>query len=120
MNIIYIEGTKMPSPSTYKITLADIDGSGSGRGDTGYCTRDRVRADVASLDIAWQFLTTEELNLIKRNISAPEFTVKFFVGGDETSEYKETQMYAGNRSIELVAVQDGEERWNISFPLTEL
>ena len=120
MEIIYIEGTKMPSPSTYNVKLADIDSANSGRGDTGYLTRERLRADVASIDVGWEFLTTDELNLIKRNISAPEFTVKFFIGGEGSGAYKEAQMYAGDRSIDLVAYEDGEERWNISFPLTEL
>ena len=72
MEIIYIEGTKMPSPSTYNVKLADIDSANSGRGDTGYLTRERLRADVASIDVGWEFLTTDELNLIKRNISAPK------------------------------------------------
>lgn len=120
MNIIYIEGVKMPSPSTYNVKLADIDSSNSGRGDTGYLTRERLRADVASIDVGWEYLTTEELNLIKSNISDPEFTVKFFIGGEGSAAYKEAQMYAGDRAIELVAFEDGEERWNISFPLTEL
>lgn len=120
MNIIYIEGTKMPSPSTYNVKLADIDSSNTGRGDTGYLTRERLRADVASIDIGWQFLTTKELNTIKSNISDAEFTVKFFIGGEGNGAYKEAQMYAGDRSIELASTADGEERWHISFSLTEL
>ena len=120
MIIIYIEGVKMPSPSTYNVKLADIDSSNSGRGDTGYLTRERLRADVASIDIGWKFLTTDELNKVKTAISDPEVSVKFFIGGTGESAYKEAQMYAGDRSIELVAFQDGEELWNISFPLTEL
>lgn len=120
MNLIYIEGVKMPSPSTYNVKLADIDSANTGRGDTGYLTRERLRADVASIDIAWQFLTTEELNTIKTAISGSEFTVKFFIGGNGEAAYKEAQMYAGNRSMELAALLDGEERWHISFSLTEL
>ena len=110
----------MPSPTTYNVKLADIDSSNSGRGDTGYLTRERLRADVASIDIGWQFLTTEELNTIKTNISGPEFTVRFFIGGEGDDAYKETQMYAGDRQIEMVGFENGNERWNISFPLTEL
>jgi hypothetical protein len=120
MNIIYIEGTKMPSPTKYSVKLADIDSSNSGRGDTGYLTRERLRSDVANIDIGWEFLTTEELNIIKTSIANPEFIVKFFIGGEGDEAYKEAQMYAGDRSIELVSLEDGEERWNISFPLTEL
>lgn len=120
MNIIYIGGVKMPSPTKYNVKLADIDSSNSGRGDTGYLTRERLRSDVASIDIGWEFLTTEELNTIKKNISSAEFIVKFYVGGIGASAYKEANMYAGDRNIELVAFEDGEERWNISFPLTEL
>ena len=116
MEIIYIEGIKMPSPTKYSVKLADIDSANSGRGDTGYLTRERLRANVASIDIGWEFLTTEELNTIQTNIANAEFTVKFFIGGG----YKEAQMYAGDRSVDLVAYIDGEERWNISFQLTEL
>lgn len=120
MNIIYIEGTKMPSPTKYSVKLADIDSSNSGRGDTGYLTRERLRADVASIDIGWDFLTTEELNIIKTGIAKSEFLVKFFIGGEGVDAYKTAQMYAGDRSIEMVGFEDGEERWSISFPLTEL
>lgn len=120
MKIIYIEGNKMPSPSKYSLKLSDIDSSNSGRGDTGYLTRERLRADVASIDIGWEFLTTEEFNTIKTNISGASFTVKFYVGGAGEKAYKTAEMYAGDRQIELVGFEDGDERWNISFSLTEL
>ena len=110
----------MPSPSKYNLKLADIDSSNTGRGDTGYLTRERLRSDVASIDIGWEFLTTEELNLVKDHIKSAEFSVKFYVGGTGSSSHKEAQMYAGDRTIDLVGFEDGDERWNISFSLTEL
>lgn len=120
MVIIYINNTQMPSPTSYSVKLIDIDSANSGRGDTGYLTRERLRSDVAGIDVGWSFLTTAELNTVKAAISASSFPVRFYVGGTGSAAYKSATMYAGDRQIELAGTTNGEERWNISFPLTEL
>jgi hypothetical protein len=116
MVMIYINGVAMPAPTSYDVKLADIDSSNSGRGETGYLTRERLRADVASINVGWENITTNELNTIMNAIKNPEFSVRFFKGG----EYKDADMYAGDRALELTFPVEGDERWSLSFPLTEL
>ena len=118
MELIRIGGVKLPSPTKYDLKLSDIDAASSGRGETGYMTRDRVRQNVASIDVGWTMITTEELNTIKSTIENAEFSVTFFVGG--SVGYASANMYVGDRTIKLKTLANDEEHWDVSFSLIEL
>lgn len=114
MTILYFNGVPMPPPTSYDVSLADIQSSNSGRNDSGVMTMDVVRKNVASINVGWEFLTADELELITSNIENAEILVKFYYGG-----YKEAVMYKGDRKVEMNCIDTDGARWSISFSLIE-
>lgn len=115
MTILYLNGVAMPAPTTYDVSLADIHAANSGRSDSGIMTIDVVRKDVATLNLAWEYLTTEELETITTNIDSAEIQTRFFYG-----TFKEAVTYKGDRQVNLQFIdENGEARWEISFKLIE-
>lgn len=113
---IKINGVEMPGNiTTYDVSLADIDSANSGRGESGYMTRDRVRTNVASIQVGWENIPAADLTTITNAISGASFPVEFFYGG-----WKTATMYAGDRSISATLITQNETYWNISFQLVEM
>ena len=117
MTLLEISGVAMPTPEKYNVSLSDVDADTSGRSETGYMHRDRVRSDVAKIELSWGGITTRQLETITAAIAAPSFPVKYFYGETRTAT-----MYAGDRKVELLAMHtDGTGAvWNLSFNLVEL
>lgn len=112
MALLNISGVDLPAPVSYKVTMADIQSANSGRSDGGYMSLEVVRADVASIDVAWENLTQSELETITNAINYSSFTVVFYYGASLTAD-----MYKSDRSIEL---SKDLSHWNISFSLISL
>lgn len=115
MTLIYLNGVEMPAPTSYDVNLSDIQSSNSGRNDSGTMSMEVVRRDVASINVGWTMITTEELNLITSNIDNDEIIVRFFHGNN----YKTAIMYRGDRKMQLKHVDEKASRWDISFSLIE-
>lgn len=114
MTILYLNGAAVPAPTSYDVSLADIQSANSGRNDSGVMTMDVVRTNVATINVGWEFLTNDELELITSNIEMAEIPVKFYYGG-----YKEATMYKGDRKIDMQCIDIDGPRWSISFTLIE-
>lgn len=112
--LIYIGGREMPSPVTYKVTLSDLDAPNAGRSESGIMSRDRVRADVGKIELAWKNLTTSELQTVIQAVSPESFEVRYFFGTEHTAT-----MYAGDRSIDLKMLDTNESYWDMSVNLVE-
>ena len=46
MQLIKFGNYTPPSPTEYEVEVQDIDSEDTGRGETGYMTRERVRAGI--------------------------------------------------------------------------
>ena len=114
MTILYLNGVAVPTPTKYDVSLADIQAANSGRNDAGVMSMEVVRKDVATINAAWEALTTEELETISTAISTDAIPVRFFYG-----EYKEATMYKGDRKVDLKCQCDDGPRWSMSFSLIE-
>lgn len=114
MTLIFLNGVAMPAPTSYDVSLADIQAANSGRNDNGIMTMDVIRTDVATINVGWEMLTTAELELITNGIKPAEITVKYYYGG-----YKTATMYKGDRKIDLRRTDEKDPRWDISFTLIE-
>ena len=105
-----------PKPTKYSLDVSDIDSSDSGRGETGYMKRERVRAGMYKLSLSFLNIPSDEVLKIKAAISPEEIVVTLFDGN-----YVQVKMYAGNRTLELKSVDDMSNCfWDMSFNLTEL
>ena len=105
-----------PAPTSYDVDIQDIDSEDTGRGETGFMTRERVRADVYKINVGFTNITSDDVLEIKQAISSSEINVTFFDG-----EVLEKNMYSGNRKLTLKSI-DSESNcfWDMSFSLTEL
>lgn len=119
MNLITIGGYTPPAPVSYSVTSSDLDSSESGRSESGYMSRERIRGSVRKINASWR-ITTGELLSLTAAISGVSFNVTFFY--PTTGYYAENvEMYAGDRSLELVTDIDGESNayWNFSVNFIE-
>ena len=113
---IKIDGVMLPKPISGPFTEFDIDSEQSGRPESGYMHRERVRNHVATIELTWQHLTPDEAKLIRSALSPVSFTVETrFLGGTTVRK-----MYAGDRIWEPDFTDEGRtERWNLTVQLTE-
>lgn len=114
MDLIIINGVVLPSPTAYDVELSDVDSPDSGRMETGVMNRDRVRGDVAKIQLGFTALSTKELTTIVTAIQPEEFAVTFFYGTVKTAS-----MYSGNKQLSLKSVSGEDCTWNLSFNLVE-
>lgn len=115
MNLVSFGGYVPPAPTTYSLDIQDIDSEDSGRGETGYMTRERVREGLYKLSLAFTNITSADVLGIKNVISSEEITVTLFDG-----QYVTVKMYVGNRKLDLKSIDDEANcYWDMSFNLTE-
>lgn len=117
MKLIQFGSYIPPTPTKYDVELSDIDSASTGRVETGLMNRERVRADVYKVSLAFTNLTSDDVLNIKNSIKEEKFDVGLFDG-----EWIEgLKMYAGNRKITLKSVDDMSNCfWDMSFNLTEM
>ena len=115
MQLVKLGTYTPPAPTKYSLDIQDIDSEDTGRGETGYMTRERVRAGIYKLALAFTNLTSDEVLAIKTALSPESVTVELFDGSTVTA-----QMYAGNRTLDLKSIDnDSNCFWDMSFSLTE-
>ena len=113
---IKINGTVLPKPVSAPFTEYDIDSAQSGRPESGYMHRERIRRNVSSIQITWQHLTVEEAKLIRNALAPVSFTAEIRFLGETITR----KMYAGDRNWEADFTDNGKtERWNLSVQLSE-
>lgn len=115
MDIVKFESYTPPGPSKYGVELSDMDGDNSSRSETGHMNRDRVRAGIYKLKLGWTNLTMAEVDALLKAIAPESVSTTFYFGGNVT-----TNMYAGNRTIDLKTMPDGSSYWDVSFDMVEM
>lgn len=117
MVLITVNGTPLPNPSEYFVSLQDIDSANSERTSTGRLQRDRVRAGVYKIELSWRAITRDQLKLIINAVAPAEVEVEFF---DPTRVTMTTAtMYAGDRRGGLVHYTEDGGYWSLAFNLIE-
>lgn len=115
MNLVKFDSYIPPAPSKYGVELSDMDSENSNRSEIGYMNRDRVRAGIYKLKLGWTNLSMEEVNALLAAVAPESVLTVFYFGGNIT-----TDMYAGNRTIDLKTMPDGNSYWDVSFNMTEM
>lgn len=106
------------APVSFSVHRSDIDSNDTGRSETGVLYRNRIRAGVYKLQVAWR-VNKQQLAVITSAISADSFSVTFF---DPTSSLEKTcTMYAGDRSAALVLNGDSaaDTLWDLTVNFIE-
>lgn len=118
MATIVIDGIDMPEPTSLKLPEFDLDSEGTGRNELGVVQRDRIRQGVLKCELEWKKINSSQFATIKSAIAPEKIKVRFL----EDLGIGLKDMYAGDRTIELVSYKDSNANkllWNISFNLTE-
>lgn len=116
LSLLKIDGVELPEVATYKVTLSDADGPNSGRSETAVMNRDRVRANIAKIELSWKNVETEDMKKIISAVTPEEFTVDYFFGTMRNAE-----MYAGDKTIDLKVTNESGTTavWDINVNLVE-
>ncbi len=118
MTLIKINSINMPNPQKYSFPMQDVMG-GSTTNENGVTFRNRVRQGVRSIELAW-LVGSPLASLILGNITEDKVTVTFL--DPWINDYRTAEMYVGDRSCELMLLDDigsASNLWSISFTLTE-
>lgn len=115
MELVSFGNYTPPSPTKYELELQDIDSEDTGRGETGYMVRERVREGIYKLSLEFKNITSDDVLLIKEAIAPASINVTLFDGSDVS-----VNMYSGNRKLVLKSIDDlGNCFWDMSFNLTQ-
>lgn len=113
--MITIDGYKIPSPSTYVVSIQDI--SKAERNANGDIIIERI-ATKRKIELAYPLLSQEELQFLLQRVSPVFFEVVFIDpedGGQRTGTF-----YCGDRSTGALDLKGGKIRWrDIKFNLIE-
>jgi len=120
MALITIGATALPNPIEYEISRSDLDSEDTGRSESGYMRRDRVRAGIYKVRASF-LVSKANLKVITDPISAASFSATVFdpyAAADPT-----LTMYVGDRSAKLSKYVDeahpADSYWELTFSLVE-
>ena len=114
MNLLTIGGVELHDLTKYSVRKQDLDSENSTRSETGYLTRERIRAGIHTLEVTVSRYTNEELATLLKALDPEVLSANFFFGTEKT-----ISCYSSNQTIDLKSTAEGEPYWDISFNLVE-
>jgi hypothetical protein len=118
MALLTVGSTDM-NPREYEVFRKDLDGEGTGRGEDGTLTRQRITTKY-SIRAACR-IPTSDLDGYASALSGASLSVTFFDPYVSDASTTAT-MYVGDRNAKLINVITGSESaayWDLSFELIE-
>lgn len=121
MTLLNIDGVDLHNPTTYSLQLSDLDGAGTTRSLDGTLHRARIRAEIVKIEVSWECISYADMVVIRDAVEPASFTVQYF---DGSSTLKTATMYAGDKTIDSVAVtgstlSEVDSRWTVKFNLIQ-
>lgn len=113
---IKINGAVMPTPITNNVTEIDIDSAETGRGESGFLHRERIRKNVASYDLEWQNLNQSDAQKLRNALMPAVLNVEVHFLGKRVLR----TMYAGDRNWVEKIHKDGSSTVSLTVKLTEI
>lgn len=111
-----IDGTDMPLPLSYDLTLSDVQADSSGETEAGTTQRDIIRSGVAKISVSFQVSPAwlKKLSLLR---AKPKLSVSFF--NTETMIRETRDMYIDGFKTSLAHDTSMKGLWKVSFDLKE-
>lgn len=112
---IYVNGSLLPSSSTYQVDEEDLSSADAGRTEDGKMHKMRI-GTLRSISLSWKTLKTSELTTILNLITDEYLTIEFF--DPRENARVSAEFYVGNRTM---TVYNGAlDIWqNLSFKFIE-
>lgn len=116
---ITINGTRLPSPRSYRVQRADLDSENTTRNELGVLHRDRIRQGVYKLYLTWRVNPSALASIISA-IEPASFTATFY--DPNTNQTVTRTLYSGDRSSEMIVNSEytSDTLWDFSVDLIEL
>lgn len=111
-----IDGTEMPLPTSYDLSLSDVEAASSGETEAGTTQRDIVRSGVVKISVAFQ-VSPAWLKKLSALRAKPKLSVEFF--NTETMIRESREMYIDGFKTSLAHDTTGKGLWKVSFDLNE-
>lgn len=113
--MIKVNGVELPTPSDYTVGIQDI--SKAERNARGTMIIERI-ATKRKLELAWKYLTKDQLQQVLNAVSPVFFTVEY--PDPQTGARRSGSFYAGDRTVGAMDYIDGNIRWkDIKFNVVE-
>jgi len=110
-----VDGREMPTPTKATIDEYDLDSQSTGRPESGFLNRERVRTNVMRIGLEFHNLTPEQARILRTAIAPAQVTItvrRFY--GDETR-----MMYAGDRHWTEWRDSDGNPHVDLQVQFSE-
>ena len=111
MDLIKLNGYIPPNPSTYDVSLSDINGEESTTED-GYSFIESIRKDIPTIKVGWTNITQDIAQNITRITANDKINVDYFYGDMASCE-----MTVSERALKLKLVESDKSYWDLSFTL---
>ena len=111
-----IDGTEMPLPTSYDLSLSDVEADSSGETEAGTTQRDIVRSGVVKISVSFQVSPSwlKKLSIMR---GKPKLSVEFF--NTETMIRETMEMYMDGFKTSLAHDTTRKGLWKVSFDLNE-
>ena len=108
-------------PSSYTVSYNDLDDDSYRSSLTGNLIRKRISRTWVKLELSYNFLTSEQLNTVARQINTNQ---KFYIRCKSpafgnmgyTNTWVQFQAYCSNYQAEMLPLQSG---WRVSFNIIQ-
>ena len=117
MTYLKFDGTELPLPTSYEVTMTDVEADSGGETEAGTIQRDVVRLGVVSIAVTFQ-VTQKWLRLLTGFKQREKISVDYF--DTETAEMKRTEMYVEGFRSRLEKDTSYKGLWTVSFTLNEI
>lgn len=109
-------GTTLPFPDSYDISLSAIEAESSGETEAGTIQRDVVRQGVVNISVSFS-VTAKWLKNLTGYSKKDKLSVDYF--DTETAELKNTEMYIEGFKAKLEKDTSYKGLWKVDFTLKE-
>lgn len=115
---LIINGVDMPTPTTFKVTPADLDSASTIRNEAGYLQRDRIRQGMIKVDASWKMLKQVDSQKLLTAVIPAQVSISYI---DPIVGRQSLNFYVGDRNCDLSRFMkvSGETYWDISFSLIQ-
>lgn len=110
------EGTVLPLPDSYDVSLSAVEADSSGETEAGTIQRDVVRQGVVNISVSFS-VTSKWLKKLTAYSKQDKLSVDYF--DTETAEMKKTEMYVEGFKAKLEKDTSYRGLWTVSFTLKE-
>lgn len=115
---IYVDGVKLPTPSSFKVSYEDMETDGIRPIITGILKRNRIRARVATYELSWLLRDLPDTKQIFDMLEPVTVSVEAY--DYRTNTYVTKTMYCSSCEYEYIRTAEGMKAQALSASLVEV